>query len=234
MTAAELLSLLFNLKTTLAMDSIPSFDETEDFSTPDVPAEGHQNVSIKNMSYEVSGSGNDMLVAELIIDSGEDARMLLTEYLVMGHESGIGESRLKSMAKNTRTHEFKDGYRWEDDVDSWDDFAAQFVRDEALRFGVEIEHEYSIETERGWKNDVGKDKYQSHVEDGGKGRVSAEIAGFDVPNAPSEVPDLSPAADEEPKEENGFPEYDEDAQGDGAPANTSSDDGEEDDDGLPF
>jgi len=214
------------------MDSIPSFDDTDDFSTPDVPDKGRQNVSIKNMEYEESSNGNDMLVATLIIDSGPDARMQLTEYMVMGHESGIGESRLKSIAKNVRTHEFKNGYKWDEDVSSWDEFASQFVREEALRFGVEIDHEYSIETERGWKNDVTEEKYREHVDDGGKGRISAEIVDYYEPNEKSEIPSLSPGSGEEPSEENGFPEYEGNSAGDGAP---SADDGGDDDgDGLPF
>jgi len=218
------------------MDGLPSFDDTDDFSTPDVPEEGRHNVSIKNMEYDESSSGNDMLVATLVIDSGKDARMQLTEYLVMGHESGIGESRLKSMATNTRTHDYPDGFEWSDSVSSWDEFAGQFVQSPPLRFGVELAHEYSIETERGWKNDVTEEKYRSHVDDGGKGRISAEIVDYYEPNAKSEIPELSPGAEEEPSEENGFPEYE--GSGDGAPGprdeKPAEGGGGNDDDGLPF
>jgi len=209
--------------------NVPSMNDASEFGSSNVPNKGHQDVSLKNMEADKSKAGNDMLVATLVIDNGPDARLEMTEYLTMGTEYGIGEDRLFSMCKNTRTHELPEGYEWDEDVDSWDEFAAQFVRETPMRFGVEIDHEFSIETERGWKNDVEREKYEAHVEDGGKGRISAEIVDYREPRAKSEVPNLSPGQAEEPSEENGFPEY----EGDGAPADAEAE-SEGADDGFPF
>lgn len=209
--------------------NFPSMDDTSEFGTSSVPSEGQHDVTLKNMEYKKSSNDNDMLVATLVIDNGEDCRMHLTEYMVMGHDSGIGESRLFSIAKNSRNHEHPNGFEWSEDVSSWDEFAAQFVLENPLRFRVEVEHEYSIETERGWKNDVTQEKYEEHINDGGKGRPDASVVGYYEPANRSEIPNLKPNSTEQPSEENGFPEY----EGDGAPSGDSaSDDG--DGDGLPF
>jgi len=210
--------------------NFPSMNDTSEFGTSSVPSEGQHDVTLKNMEYKKSSADNDMLVATLIIDNGEDCRMQLTEYMVMGHDSEIGESRLFSIAKNARNHEHPNGFGWSEDVSSWDEFAAQFVLENPLRFRVEVEHEYSIETERGWKNDVNQEKYEEHINDGGKGRPGASVVGYYPPANKSEVPNLKPNSTGQPSEENGFPEY----EGDGAPAGDGATGGDKGDDGLPF
>ena len=206
--------------------NFPGYNETSSFGGSNVPAEGWHNVSLKNMVYDVSKSGNDMLVATMVIDAGDDAMLEQTEYLVQGHESGVGESKLKGMAENVRTEAYPEGFEWTTDVASWDEFAGQFVQSPPLRFAVKIAHEFSVETERGWKNDVSEEMYEEYSEDPDKkARVSGNIVAYSTPDAAPEI-DVDPNAVEEPSEDNGFPEY----AGDGAGA-ADSDDG---DDGLPF
>jgi hypothetical protein len=206
--------------------NFPGYDETSSMSG--TPAEGPHNASLADMSYDVSKGGNDMLIATFTIDTGEHAGSDLTEYLVMGHSSGIGEAQLKEFAENVSTKAHPDGFKWSQDVNSWDEFAEQFVTSPPLRVTVKLRHEYSIETDRGWKNDVGEEAYEEHKDDGGKGRVSAEIFGYEKPTA-APTHNIDPSAVEEPSEENGFPGY----EGDGAPEGAEEDSGD-DGDGLPF
>jgi hypothetical protein len=207
--------------------NFPGYNETS--SSSGTPSEGPHNASLKMMEYEVSSAGNDMLVATFTIDEGEFAGSDLTEYLVMGHSSGVGESQLKEFAENVSTKAHPDGFEWSQDVASWDEFAEQFVTSPPLRVTIKLAHEFSIETERGWKNDVTEEKYEEHKDEGGKGRISADIFGYDKPtSAPTH--NIDPNAVEEPSEENSFPGYDDNTSGDGAPEGATDEDG----DGLPF
>ena len=215
----------------------PGFDETSSDAGSPVPAEGWHHVTLSDMEFATSKSGNEMLVAQLVIDAGPDAHKELTEYMVMGMD--LGEARLKAFSENARSKNHQDGFRWSQDVNSWEAFASQFVTDPRLRFQVKVEHEWSIETDRGWKNDVGEEKYNAHVANGGDGRISATIAmppGESV--KPPEVKAETAVAGsdgEAPEAENGFPEYGEEDDGfPGEPAGDGAASDGEDGDGLPF
>ena len=205
----------------------PSFDDTKEFgASGPVPAEGHHDASLTEMVYDVSKKGNDMLVATFMIDNGDDYGAELTEYLVMGHDTGIGESKLKSIAVNARNAEHPEGFEWSSDVSGWEEFAEQFMLDDPLRVGLDLEHELSAELDRGWKNDITEAQYEKFAEQGKKVRRSATIKDYELVEAKADMP-ASPNSTEPPKKEDDFsaPEF----SGDGAPG-----DDFEEDDGLPF
>lgn len=155
--------------------SMPSYDNTPEMRSG-VPEEGWHHSTLKTMKYRESKAGNPMLVGTFGIDVGEDKGADVTEYFVMGLESGFGESKLKSFAVNARSPEHREGFKWGQQP-TWDAFADQFNTTPALRVQIRLEHDYSIETDRGWKDGVSKEDFEAH--DGKKSR-KAQIADYDV------------------------------------------------------
>lgn len=205
---------------------IPSFSSTEEAGSYTPPAEGLHHAALVDMQFTQSSAGNDMLVGEIMIDRGESAGTREKEYFVLGHPSGVGESRLKNMAVRSRNKRHPEGFQWSEDVDSMEAFALQFVQSPPLRFQIEVVHEFSIETERGWKNDVTESAYNEHE---GSKRIGANIKKFHEPEKKAEI-NADPSGAKPPKkEENSVPSFS--GSGDGAPGA----DGEfEPDDDLPF
>ena len=121
----------------------PGFDETSSDAGSPVPAEGWHHVTLSDMEFATSKSGNEMLVAQLVIDAGPDAHKELTEYMVMGMD--LGEARLKAFSENARSKNHQDGFRWSQDVNSWEAFASQFVTDPRLRFQVKVEQQQAAD-----------------------------------------------------------------------------------------
>lgn len=201
-----------------------STPEMTDFSPPAI---GRHDVSIKMSEHAISkSSGKDMQVITFLVDNGPDMGKEVQEYYPFGLESNFGERKLKSTAVAASSAEYPEGFVFEPKA-TWDEFAAQFVRTPPLRLCLKIDHKYSIETERGWKDNISKAEYDAHD---GRKSVKADIKGFYPPTNPA-VLTLGGTSAPQAQPTMVGPSFGGDGAANGTPLPAGS---AEADDGLPF
>jgi hypothetical protein len=155
---------------------VPDMDAVTDSS---ICSEGSHDATITDWKAAVSkSSGKPMMVVEFTIDSGEDAGHTLVEYIVFGSQGRFGERKLKEICTIC-------GYKWRT-KGTIDAFVAQFPPKE-WRLSVDVEWDYQVKTESGWRT-VDKEAYEE-VSDEDLRAIRPRIRSFNNPK--QKKPDLS-------------------------------------------
>jgi hypothetical protein len=162
--------------------NLPSFGAVPEFTgAAQIPAIGKHNAALK-MEYKKSAMGNDMLVATLTIDTGDDAGMEVKDYLSFTASSDLGHRKLEAIARRARSANHQNGFQYSSAVPGWPQFAEQFNQSPPLRLEIDLYHAYSIEVSDGQWQDKGITLAQYEAHDGKKSR-KAVVRAYSEPTA---------------------------------------------------
>lgn len=159
---------------------VPEFESVREFGqTVD---KGWHSASLAVMEAQTAkSSGNKMLVATVVIDTGDFAGSKLTDRFVISGDVKIGWERLKKLAVAA-------DFEWES-VKRPKDLAFQFVdMDAPLRFDVYVDHQFTIKDGSTYKNGVTEAEFDRWKAQGGDGNIKGEIKDYRAVSA--SPPDL--------------------------------------------
>lgn len=127
---------------------------------PGVCSKGWHSFSIADAEATKSkSSGNLMMVLKYICDAGPDSGSEVVDRIVFTEDGDFGERKSRTVADAAQ-------FDWDEDVETFEDWVAEWLVYPALRLDILVDHEYTTgsgpEGQETWKNNVTKEEWDAH------------------------------------------------------------------------